>query len=121
MASAAKTFHLGRFGTVLEFLTDCRECRGFRVFLYNDRNPWRLARMEEGQGGLGELGGGGQEDGAMAGIGDNPQGGARDSAVHVHRHFNGVEGVAVAVDDQGGGGAFGELRRSEVHVVVTVS
>ena len=56
----------------------------------------------------------------MAAFGDDPEGGLGDGAVHVDGHFDGVEGVAVAVDDQGRGGDFGKLWRCEVQVVVAV-
>ena len=58
----------------------------------------RISQEREGR--LGELCGGIEEDRTMTAIRYNPERGLRDGAVHVHRHFDGIEEVAIAVDDQ---------------------
>ncbi len=62
-----------------------------------------LARQsaKKGERGLGELSGGFHEDRPVAAVGHHPKSGFRDRPVHLHAHFDGIEEIAVAIDDQG--------------------
>jgi hypothetical protein len=55
----------------------------------------------------------------VARVGDDPQAGVGNGFGHLDGNFDGVEGIAVALDDKSACLNGGEERRSEVHVVVT--
>src|SRR5437763_14251665 len=75
--------------------------------------PGATSLLQEGGSGLEELGPASTEDGAVAGVGNDPQAGVRDSFGHFDGEFDGIKRVAVALDDESAGlnGGRSEERR----------
>src|SRR5579864_1150325 len=57
--------------------------------------------VKKRQRSLSKLGRGVEEYRPMASVGNDPESGARNSAVHLHRHLHRIEQIAIAMDDQG--------------------
>jgi len=53
-------------------------------------------------------------------VGHNPQRGARDGAVHVDGHFQGIKKIAVSINDERGRFDRTQHGRSQIHVVIAV-
>jgi hypothetical protein len=74
--------------------------RGLLMTLSTERAPELLSRLaKEGQSGLRELLRRVHEDGTVTTVGDNPQRGFGNGAVHLDAHFNRVEEIAITVND----------------------
>ena len=70
--------------------------------------------LQEGGSGLKEFGPAGAEDWAVAGVGDDPEAGVWNGLGHLDGEFDGIERIAVALDDESAGLNGGEKRRREV-------
>jgi hypothetical protein len=55
---------------------------------------------EESERSFGEVGSGFEEDGAVAAVWNDPESGSRYGAIHIDRHFNGIEKVTIPVNNQ---------------------
>src|ERR1035437_1351024 len=56
----------------------------------------------------------------MAAVWHDPKGGSGNRAIRPYRHLDWIEGIAIAIDDQGWGRDSGQSRRCEIHVVTAV-
>src|SRR5437762_11894123 len=78
-----------------------------------------MSFLQERGGGLQKLGPAVADHGAVTGVVDNPKARVGNGFSHFDRKFNGVERIAVALDDESTGGNRGETRRREVQATVT--
>src|SRR5438067_11861246 len=78
--------------------------------------PGATSLMQEGGSGLEELEPASTEDGAVAGVGNEPQAGVSDSFGHFDGEFDEITRVADALDDESAGLNGGEKQRREVQV-----
>ncbi len=74
--------------------------------------------VQEGGSGLDEFGPARAEDRAVAGVGNNPEAGVRNGFEHFDGEFDGIERVAIALNDKRASLNGGKKRRREVQVVV---